>query len=129
MIVDLHSHYFPWEAVRGMADCPVEVAERSDGSFAFALGGQAMALPTGLFSLEQQLADLRRQTYDRRVLQSPPFTALYELVPDVGVEWSRRLNDGIAAAAQSHPESFIGFATVPLQDVAAAVTELERAVS
>ncbi len=128
MIVDLHSHYFPWEAVREMPNCPVVVEERADGSVHLALGGQPMSLPVGLFSVEEQLADLRRQRYDRRVLQVPPFTALYELPPAIGAEWARRLNDGIAAVAEAHPDSFIGFATVPLQDVTAAVKELDRAV-
>jgi aminocarboxymuconate-semialdehyde decarboxylase len=127
MIIDLHSHYFPLDAVRGMADVAVEATERADGSVRFALGGQAMTVPAQLFSLEMQLEDLHRQQLARRVMQAPPFTILYELPPDQGVTWSRRLNDGIAAAARSHPESFIGFATVPLQDVAAAVAELDRA--
>jgi aminocarboxymuconate-semialdehyde decarboxylase len=127
MIVDLHSHYFPLDAVRGMADVAVEATERADGSVQFALGGQAMTLPAQLFNLELQMEDLHRQQLTRRVLQAPPFTVLYELPPDTGVVWSRRLNDGIAAAARSHPDSFIGFATVPLQDVAAAVAELTRA--
>jgi aminocarboxymuconate-semialdehyde decarboxylase len=127
MIVDLHSHYFPLDAVRGMADVAVEATERADGSVRFALGGQAMTVPAQLFSLEMQLEDLHRQQLARRVMQAPPFTILYELPPDQGVTWSRRLNDGIAAAARSHPESFIGFATVPLQDVTAAIAELDRA--
>jgi aminocarboxymuconate-semialdehyde decarboxylase len=127
MIVDLHSHYFPLDAVRGITDVAVEATERADGSVRFALAGQAMTLPAQLFNLEMQREDLRRQQLARRVLQAPPFTILYELPPATGVAWSRALNDGIAAAARSCPESFIGFATVPLQDVAAAVAELGRA--
>jgi aminocarboxymuconate-semialdehyde decarboxylase len=128
MIVDLHSHYFPLDAVRGMTDVAVEATEHADGSVHFTLGDQAMTLPTQLVDLEMQMDDLHRQQLARRVLQTPPFTILYELPPDTGVLWSRALNDGIAAAARSYPESFIGFATVPLQDVAAAVTELGRAM-
>jgi aminocarboxymuconate-semialdehyde decarboxylase len=127
MIVDLHSHYFPLDAVRGITDVAVEATERADGSVRFALAGQAMTLPAQLFNLEMQREDLRRQQLARRVLQAPPFTILYELPPATGVAWSRALNDGIAAAARSCPESFIGFATVPLQDVPAAVAELGRA--
>ena len=129
MIVDLHSHYFPLDAMRGMADFPVEATEGPDGTVRLSLGGQAMTLPAQLFSLEMQLADLHRQQLARRALQPPPFTILHELPPDQGVAWSRRMNDGIAAAARSHPEAFIGFATVPLQDIAAAVVELERAIT
>lgn len=129
MIVDLHSHYFPLEAMRGMADFPVEATDGPDGSVRLALGGQAMTLPAQLFDLDMQLADMHRQQLARRVLQPPPFTILHELPPARGVAWSRRMNDGIAAAARSRPEAFIGFATVPLQDVAAAVAELDRAIT
>ena len=58
----------------------------------------------------------------------PPFTLLYELPSDLGRRWSQALNDAIADSAQTFPDEFIGFATVPLQDVSAAVHELERAV-
>ncbi|MHB8646102.1 MAG: amidohydrolase family protein [Thermomicrobiales bacterium] len=126
MIVDLHSHYFPLDAARA-AGSPVQVIEQPDGVFRFAFGGQTMTLPAALFDLNRQLADLHRQGLTRRVLQPPPFSILYELPPDQGVAWSRGLNDGIAAAARAHPDAFIGFATVPLQDVAAAMTELDRA--
>jgi aminocarboxymuconate-semialdehyde decarboxylase len=128
MIVDLHSHYLPPEAARGVADGPVQITEASDGSYRFAVGGTAMTLSAELFNLELQLEALHRQRLARRVLQPPPFSILYELPPDAGVAWSRGVNGGIAAAAAAHPEAFIGFATVPLQDVPAAVTELDRAI-
>jgi aminocarboxymuconate-semialdehyde decarboxylase len=129
MIIDLHSHYFPLDAVRGVPNSPVQVAEEPDGSVRFTFGGATMHLEAELFSLERQLAALQRQRLDRRVLQPPPFTILYELPPDAGVAWSQCVNDGIAAAAQAHPEAFIGFATVPLQDIDAAVHELDRAIT
>ncbi len=129
MIVDLHSHYFPLDAVRGVPDSPVQVAEQPDGTVRFSFGGTAMTLSADLFDLERQLAALRRQGLARRALQPPPFTILYELPPAAGLAWSRRVNDGIAAAAQEHPEAFVGFATVPLQDVDAAVAELDRAIA
>ncbi len=128
MIVDLHSHYFPLDAVRDLADGPLPAGERPDDSVHLSVGGHDLTLLPQLVRLDAQLADLHRQGLARRALQVPPFTALYELPPALGVEWSRRLNDGIAAAARSHPEAFIGFATVPLQDVGAAVAELDRAI-
>lgn len=47
----------------------------------------------------------------------------------VGIESSRIQNDNIARAVADHPDRYIGFgATVPLQDVDAAIAEMERAV-
>src|SRR3954468_24492855 len=113
MIVDLHSHYFPVDAMRGMTDFPVEASEGPDDTVRLTLGGQAMTLTAQLFRLDLQIADMHRQQLARRALQPPPFTILYELPPAVGAEWSRRMNDGITAAVRAHPEAFIGFATVP----------------
>src|SRR5690348_14681640 len=99
MIVDLHSHYFPLDAVRDLADGPLPAGERPDDSVHLSVGGHDLTLSPQLVRLDRQLADLHRQGLARRALQVPPFTALYELPPALGVEWSRRLNDGIAAAA------------------------------
>ena len=43
-------------------------------------------------------------------------------------ELTRRANDAVAAAVSKHPDQFLGFATLPLFDPAAAARELERTV-
>jgi aminocarboxymuconate-semialdehyde decarboxylase len=47
--------------------------------------------------------------------------------PD-GSAWSQLLNDHIASVVADHPRRFIGLGTLPLQDPALAVDELERCV-
>jgi predicted TIM-barrel fold metal-dependent hydrolase len=42
---------------------------------------------------------------------------------------AREINDHLAAVVARHPDRFAGFASVPLQNPAAAATELERAVT
>lgn len=126
MIIDLHSHYVPAEALRE-ADVPVTVEPLEDGTYRFAAGTIDWALEAQLTDLGRQLDDLRRQRLDRRILCLPPFTLLYELPAEDGLRWARAANDGMAAAARAHPEAFVGFATLPLQDVPAALEELERA--
>ena len=128
MIIDLHSHYFPIEAVQRLPDAPVRVEEGTTGTFRLTVGQQAFTLDSRLIDLDQQRADMRRQSLDARTLMPPPFTLLYELPPDEGRRWSRAVNDGIAAAAREFPDELVGFATVPLQDVAGAVEETKRAV-
>lgn len=127
MIIDLHSHYFPLSAVERLPSGSVAVSKQTDGSYRFEAGGHVFPLATGLIDLETQISDLQRRGLDQRTLMVPPFTVLYELPAAEGVRWSQALNDGIAEAVAAHPEALVGFATVPLQDVAAAVTELERA--
>ncbi len=126
MIVDLHSHFFPLDAVRA-SDLDVAVAEQPDGEFAVRVGSHRLEISRELCDLDLQRAALQRQRLDRRTLIPPPYTVLYEIEGDAGIRWARLLNDGIAAAARTDPDTFIGFATVPLQDPAAAAEELHRA--
>ena len=47
----------------------------------------------------------------------------------MGVQLAQIVNDGFAEVADQHPEQFIALAALPLQEPAAAVIELERAVT
>ena len=127
MIVDLHSHYLPLSAVRGM-DTPIPVREGADGALQLVMGGHTHALSVELTDLERQRETMARQGLDQKVLAVPPFCFQYELPTAEGVRWSRMVNDGIAEAVHAAPEAFVGFATLPLQDMTEAIRELDRAV-
>lgn len=126
MVTDLHCHYFPAAALRGVVPS-IEVTANAEG-YRFASAVLAMQLDAGLLDLDMQRADMARQGVSRRAICTPPFTFQYELPVAEGVAWSRAINDGLASAIAEHPDAFVGFATVPLQDVSAAVVELERAL-
>jgi aminocarboxymuconate-semialdehyde decarboxylase len=53
----------------------------------------------------------------------------YNLAPAQGRELARGFNDEIAALVRRWPARFAGLATLPMQDVPAAIAELERAVT
>ena len=67
-----------------------------------------------------------RAGIDRRVLSPPPFTYRYWDDPLATLELCRRLNEATATVVASHPERFVGLATVPLQDADLALEELKR---
>ena len=122
VIADLHCHIFPVEAaLRAGTSVLIEPV---DGSYR--VGG--VELDAGLLDLGLQVEDMRRQGVARRALAIPPFTLRYDLPPDEGVRWARAINEGIAEAIAPHGDALVGFATVPLQDVTAAVAELDYAV-
>ncbi|WBB71326.1 amidohydrolase family protein [Micromonospora sp. WMMD1128] len=126
MIVDLHSHYLPPSAVG--PGSPVSAGPATEQTV-LSFDGADYRVPQALLNAEQQVTDAQRQGLDRRVLLVPPFAVRYELAPRAGVDWSRRLNDGIAAAVQAYPRHLIGFAVVPLQAGGeAAAAELVAAV-
>lgn len=76
---------------------------------------------------EERLADMDANGVDVQVLS---LTSGIERTDDpmLAVQRARQANDQLAAIVASHPDRFAGFAALPLQDPAAAVTELRRAV-
>lgn len=128
MIIDLHNHYFPLDIIEHFPDDIASATTRADGNALLSVNGHTLPLDRRLFDVEQQLADMHAQGIDGKSLMVPPFTFLYELPSDIGTQWSVAINDGIAKTASNHPDVFFGFATLPLQDVAASIAELDRAI-
>ena len=66
---------------------------------------------------------------DRQVISLNPILFRYYLEPGDAIECSKAVNDEIAGIVADHPDRFAGFGTLPMQDLAAAVGELERVMS
>ncbi len=65
---------------------------------------------------------------DLQVLSPNPLTYLAHADPSLAGEFARAHNDALAAVVARHPGRLLGLAQVPIQDPAAAVAELRRAV-
>ena len=76
--------------------------------------------------LANRLADLDAMGLDMQVILPPPPQCYYTVAIDIAVKATRVLNDGIAEYCAQRPDRFIGFGSVPMQDAAEAVKELER---
>ncbi|CAN5636054.1 amidohydrolase family protein [soil metagenome] len=122
MVIDLHSHYVPLDAAND-ADAGIRLERLDGGGVRFTAAGQQMTLEGQLFDLDLQLSDMGRQRLDRRMLVIPPFCFQYELPAETGIRWARALNDGVAKAAATNPDAFVA---IPMQDIPAAVDELDR---
>ncbi len=78
---------------------------------------------------QRRLEDMDRCGIEQMVLSlsQPGVQAIFD--PQTAVEAARRANDELASHfIAAHPERFLGFAALPLQDVDAACRELERTV-
>ena len=89
----------------------------------------AFSSPKVRFTTDERLKDMDAQGVDVQVLSiHTPFFG-YHLEPAQGRQLAREVNDEIAGLTRQSPQRFAGLATLPVQDVTAAIDELERAVT
>ena len=81
------------------------------------------------FTPEQRIADMDQLGTEVQVVSLHTQVFGYHLEPAAGLAQAQEVNDDIAAFVQEAPNRFAGMATLPMQDVAAAIGELERAVN
>lgn len=75
---------------------------------------------------EVRIREMQEHQADMQVICTIPVMFSYWAKANDCLEISRFLNDDIAATVNSYKGKFIGLATVPMQDTALAVQELER---
>ena len=75
---------------------------------------------------DARLADLDAMGIDLQVVMPPPPQCYLTLPADIAVPATRMVNDGIAEYVAGRPDRFVALGTVPLQDAAEAIAELER---
>ncbi|MBU2664040.1 amidohydrolase [Actinoplanes bogorensis] len=76
----------------------------------------------------RRIADLDRMGIDVQAISVAPAGYFYWTDPALGLQLAQMQNDNLAKIVAAHPDRFVGLATVPMQDVDAAVQELERCV-
>jgi aminocarboxymuconate-semialdehyde decarboxylase len=133
--IDCHAHFLPDAFVetlqqRGLAD-----ARKAAGTLDLArdvcgYSAERTRLPyfSAQYDLDERVALAESQGIDRQIICLTPFYFAYRAAPELAGSICRDGNDTLAAIVARAPKRFAGFATVPLQSPAAAVTELRRAV-
>ncbi len=112
--------------------CGPELGESKDGTPWFRVGDWRLdGIPyRGSVFMEN---DLRLKAMDEagimvQALSPNPLTYLHWIPSPNATEYCRRHNEGMAEVTRSHPDRFVGFASLPMQDPDAAISELEYAV-
>jgi aminocarboxymuconate-semialdehyde decarboxylase len=132
--IDVHAHVVPqslWRAIE--VGAPWHGFRHEPGEGLGTVVGNSkrtqFTSPKVRFTPEERLRDMDAQGVDVQVLSiHTPFFG-YHLPKDEGLALAREVNDEIAAMTRQWPQRFAGLATLPVQDVPAAIGELERAVT
>jgi aminocarboxymuconate-semialdehyde decarboxylase len=131
--IDIHAHLMPqgmwWTMSAGNAWYGMRYEPGGSAGFIVSRGKRSpLPSPKLRFTPEERLQDMDVQGVDMQVVSiHTPFFS-YHLEPEQGRQLAREVNDEIAAMTRQWPQRFAGLATLPVQDVESAVTELERAV-
>jgi aminocarboxymuconate-semialdehyde decarboxylase len=131
-VVDLHAHVVLAEAF-GTAGTYGPVHDNdADGVEFFRVGDYTMKpiryRGSVFMDLERRLADMDRVGIDRQMLSPNPLTFFGGIEPVPAAAFARATNDAMASLVARCPDRLLGSAQLPLQDPAAAVAELDRAV-
>ncbi len=132
--IDIHAHLVPrslWQAADARREWYGFRHEPGDGVGTMVGDGKRTHFTSAKvrFTPDERLKDMDVQGVDVQVISiHTPFFG-YHLDPAQGRDLARDVNDEIAAMARQWPRRFAGLATLPVQDVKAAIDELERAVT
>ena len=131
--IDFHAHLTPqcfWRATEGSGDWHSLRRENdARGREILVVGDRRGQLPPkSSWTPEQRLSDMDSLGVDIHVVS--PYSGFYnyELDTNLAVATSRESNNEISQLMKSWPDRFAGLATLPMQDVPAAVAELERVI-
>jgi aminocarboxymuconate-semialdehyde decarboxylase len=128
--VDMHTHFvpehFPAYAGRHIdhkwpSMAPAQACHRN-----VMVSGQIYrTVSDQCWSTSRRLADMAQQQAGRQVLSPMPELLSYWFAPEDGAALCRYLNETLAGLIESAPQRFLGLGAVPLQDVDAAIRELD----
>ena len=131
-IVDFHNHFYPPEYMTALkaagADSAVKVTYDDDGNPCVHYPGDYNILVPGHRDIDYRERVLIEHGVDTQVIS---FTTpgVHVETPARAVEWARLVNDAYARIVREKRGRFTALATLPLNDPAASVTELERAMN
>jgi aminocarboxymuconate-semialdehyde decarboxylase len=131
--IDIHAHLVPqamWRAAGAGRGWYGYRHEPGEGIGTVMAAGRRITFSSPKIRLtpDERIKDMDAQGVDVQVLSlHTPFFG-YHLDAAQGRALAREVNDEIAETVRAHPRRLAGLGTLPVQDVPAAIAELERAV-
>lgn len=118
--IDVHAHLTPRCLLRAKAA----------GTSLHGIDPAAIARGQGRsITLEARIADMDALGVDVQVVSAEPQMYCYQFGADAAAAVHRECNEEIREMVLARPDRFRGLAVVPMQDIAAAIAELDRAMN
>src|SRR5581483_7721733 len=131
--IDIHNHVIPRAYIdaarRDSARLGTRVEDAGpDAVWVMQENGRRIQARPGHFDQPFRLREMDAAQIDVTVESLLPPLLPYWAPADVGAAICRTINDAIAADVAQYPDRVVGMGLVPMQDVAAAIRELDRLV-
>ena len=130
MNIDLHSHFFPIEALQNPGKyedrAPKLVLDNGKLSVTSQIGFRP-GLGPGAYDPVARIKALDEMSIDLQAISPSPILLFYWEEPAVAAYFSRKQNEAIQAVVKKHPDRFVGFGSVPLQSVADSIAIAQEA--
>ena len=130
MNIDLHSHFFPVDALQNPGKFPERapklLIEQGKLSVTSQIGMRA-GLGAGAYDPVARIEALDEMRIDMQVISPSPILLFYWEEPAVAAHFSRKQNEAIHAVVENHPDRFVGFGSVPLQSMADSIAIAQEA--
>ncbi|MEV0755553.1 amidohydrolase family protein [Streptosporangium sp. NPDC050280] len=128
--VDVHAHFLPghlpgWPGETAGPRWPRLRTGDTEGQI---LIGDSLfrRVRPSLWDVTERLRELDEAGIDHQVISPVPVTLVYDAEPEPAARYARALNEALAQTAGASGGRLTAWGTVPLQDPAAAVRELEH---
>ncbi len=121
--IDIHAHITPTAFVNAF-----EKGEDWHGITANEAYNQRYN-PKTSWTPEERIADMDSLGVDVQVLSTNAFFYSYDKDAGIVAAMARECNDHVAELVKDRPDRFSGFCTLPMQDISASITELERGMA
>ncbi len=132
--IDIHAHLTPqcfWKATENGGDWHTVRREKDERGQDWAIvgSGRQSLPPRARWTPEERLADMDSLGVEMQVVS--PYVGFYNyhLPAKIAVATSQATNDEIATMVRGWPQRFAGLGTVPMQEVDAAIKEMERCMT
>lgn len=131
-VVDVHAHAVLEASLGAAGAAGPELGTADDGTPFYRVGGYLLRgvryRSSPFMDVDLRLAAMDAAGIDVQLLSPNPLTYFGDLPAAEAAGFARAHNDALAAVCAKHPDRLLAAAQLPVQDVAACVSEARRAV-